>query len=253
MEGCLVFEPLTLDELKTMREAGKVASIVLKELKVFIKDKITTKDIEKFFEKKIADYPEMSAAFKGFMGYTASCCVSVNEEIIHGIPSGRVIKDGDLVSVDLGIKYKGLFVDTAYTYPVGKVSKAARNLVAVSKRSLDEGIRRIKVGARIGDVSNAIQTFVEKKGFSVIRKFVGHGIGRDLHTPPEVPNFGDKGEGMELVNGQAIAVEPMVSAGSYDIKILSDGWTAKTKDDSLSAHFEHTIAVTKKGPWILTA
>ena len=245
-------EPLSLTELKTMRKAGKVASEVLRSLKSFIKAGITTKDIEKFFEKKLSKYPEMEPAFKGFMGYPASCCVSVNEEVIHGIPSKRVIKNGDIVSVDLGIKYKGLFVDTAYTYNIGKSSLLAKKLVRISRKSLYEGIRHIKVNKHLGDVSSAIQKFVEKNNFSVVRKFVGHGIGKKLHMPPEVPNFGEKGKGVVLKQGYVIAVEPMVAAGNYDVEVLSDGWTAKTKDNSLSAHFEHTIAITKKGPWILT-
>ncbi len=237
-----------------MRAAGQVASGILKKFRFFLRAGISTKDIEEFFEDNLREYPEMEFAFKGYMGYPASCCVSVNEEIIHGIPSvDRLIKDGDLVSIDLGIKYRGLFVDTAYTYIVGKVSRPARKLVKATFKALHVGIRQIKPGARVGDVSWAIQRFVEKSGFSVIRKFVGHGIGRELHLAPEVPNFGEKGQGPVLEEGCAVAVEPMVSAGGFEIDILNDGWTAKTKDNSLSAHFEHTIAITKKGPWILTA
>ncbi len=245
-------KPLNIEELNTMREAGKVAGETLKELKYFIKSGIYTKDIEKFFENKLNKYPGMEAAFKGFMGYPASCCVSVNEEIVHGIPSQRVIKDGDLISVDLGIKYKGLFVDTAYTYIVGQGSILAKKLVDVSLESLNKGIEKVKVGTKLGDLGFAIQKFVEENNFSVIRNFVGHGIGRQLHTEPEVPNFGEQGQGFELKEGFAIAVEPMVSAGAYDVDILEDGWTAKTKDNSLTAHFEHTIAITKNGPWVLT-
>jgi methionyl aminopeptidase len=245
-------DSLTSDDFRTMRKAGKVAASVMKKMASFIRVGVATKDIEEFFEKFLEKYPGMKAAFKGFMGYTASCCVSVNEEIIHGIPGKRVIRDGDLVSVDLGIKYKGLFVDTAHTYIIGRASKEARKLVKTTERALYEGIKKIKVGATIGDIGSAVQDCAENNGFSVIRKFVGHGIGHDLHLPPEVPNFGEKGEGVSLCVGQAIAVEPMVSSGSYDVEVLNDGWTAKTLDGSLSAHFEHTIAVTKKGPWVLT-
>ena len=245
-------EPLSRQDLKIMRKAGKVAATILKKLKGFVKPGISTKDIEQFFEEELSKYPGMEAAFKGFMGYPASCCVSVNEEIIHGIPSEKLIKDGDLVSVDLGIKYQGLFVDTAYTYTVGKVSLLAKRLVAATKKSLKQGISQIRVGKRIGDVSSAIQEYVEKKGFSVIRRFVGHGIGGSLHSPPEVPNFGAVGQGKELLEGYAIAVEPMVSSGDFNVDVLSDGWTVKTRDNSLSAHFEHTIAITKKGPRVLT-
>ncbi|SRR4030042_314777 len=245
-------ELLSSDELATMRQVGKVAAAILKALQRFIKAQIVTKDIERFFESALSRYPGMEPAFKGFMGYSASCCVSVNEEIIHGIPSQRIIQSGDLVSVDLGIKYKGLYVDTASTYAVGRVSQPARRLVAVTRQALYQGIRRARAGKRIGDISTAIQGIVEKNGFSVIRKFVGHGIGRHLHLPPEVPNFGEPGQGVELFVGQVIAVEPMVAAGSYEVDILEDGWTAKTRDGSLSAHFEHTVAITNKGPWILT-
>ena len=245
-------KPLTNTELNTMKEAGKVAGEVLKELKYFIKPGIFTQDIEKFFEDKLKKYPGMESAFKGFMGYPASCCVSVNEEIIHGIPSERCVNEGDLISVDLGIKYKGLFVDTAYTYIVGEGSVLAKKLVEVSKESLNKGIEKVIVGMKLGDLGFAIQNYVEENNFSIIRKFVGHGIGRKLHTEPEVPNFGEKGQGLALKEGFAIAVEPMVSVGTYDIDILEDGWTAKTKDNSLSAHFEHTIAITKDGPWIIT-
>ncbi len=246
-------EPLSSQDLKTMKKAGKVAAGVLKKLKSFIKSGITTKDIELFFENEIKKYPDMDLAFKGFMGYPAACCVSVNEEIIHGIPSEKKINNGDLVSVDVGIKYKGLFVDTAYTYAVGRVSPLAERLLKVTQKSLQEAIKQIKSGKTIGDIGCIIQNIVEKNGFSVIRKFVGHGIGRELHMAPEVPNFGEKGQGKTLEEGFAIAVEPMVSAGNFEIEMKEDGWTAATKDKTLSAHFEHTIAITKKGPIVLTA
>ena len=245
-------DPLSRQDLETMRKAGKVAAAILKKLKSLIKPGISTKYIEEFFEREISKYPGMEAAFKGFMSYPASCCVSINQEVIHGIPSQRLIEDGDLVSVDLGIKYQGLFVDTAYTYIAGKVSPLAKRLVKTTKDSLKQGISQIKVGKRIGNVSLSIQECVEKSGFSVIRRFVGHGIGRSLHLPPEVPNFGSADQGEELLEGYAVAVEPMVSSGDFNVDVLSDGWTAKTKDNSLSAHFEHTVAITKKGPWVLT-
>ncbi|MDP8289370.1 MAG: type I methionyl aminopeptidase [Candidatus Susulua stagnicola] len=248
-----MIEPLSRQDLEKMRKAGKVAAMVLKKLKSFIKPGSSTKDIEEFFEQEISKYPGMEAAFKGFMDYPASCCVSINEEIIHGIPSQKLIKSGDLVSVDLGIKYQGLFVDTAYTYAIGKVSSLGKRLIKATKKSLKQGISQIRVGKRVGDISSVIQKHVEKNGFSVVRRFVGHGIGRDLHLPPEVPNFGDPNCGEELLEGFVIAVEPMVSSGDFNVDVLSDGWTAKTKDNSLSAHFEHTIAITKKGPWVLTA
>ena len=234
-----MIKPLTFDELLIMRQAGRTAANILRKLSFFIKPGICTKDIERFFENELSNYPGMEPAFKGFMDYPASCCVSVNEEIIHGIPSSRLIADGDLVSVDLGIKYKGLFVDTAYTYTAGKAILLAKKLVKVTLESLYEGMRFAKIGQRVGDLGFSIQKFVEKNGFSVIRRFVGHGIGRDLHLPPEIPNFGDKGKGPILEEGYAIAIEPMVSAGSFEVDVLEDGWTAKTKDNSFSAHFEH--------------
>jgi methionyl aminopeptidase len=243
---------LSLSDLRTMRVAGKVAAGVLGQMASFIKAGITTREIELFFEKKLERYPGMEAAFKGFMGYPSSCCVSVNEEIVHGIPGEKLIKEGDLVSVDLGIKYKGLFVDTARTYTVGKVSKEAKRLVKTTFCSLQRAIKKISIDAAIGDIAYAVQGCAEKSGYSVIRKFVGHGIGRQLHLPPEVPNFGDRGQGVRLRLGQAIAVEPMISAGGYEVRLSDDGWTATTADNSLSAHFEHTIAVTRRGAWVLT-
>ena len=246
-------DPLTLEDLSTMRQAGKVASKAFKNIKKIMKAGSSTKDVEVLFDNFLKKYSGMEAAFKGYSGYPASLCVSINEEIIHGIPTDhKIIRDGDVVSVDLGIKYKGLFVDTAYTYLIGRVSSAAKKIVKVTYKSLQEAIKKVKIGAKIGDIGCAVQDFVEKNGFSVIRRFVGHGIGRDLHLPPEVPNFGKCKEGEELKEGYAIAIEPMVSSGTYDIDVLDDGWTVKTKDNSLSAHFEHTVVVTKKGPWVIT-
>lgn len=247
-----MIKPLAVQDLKIMRQAGIVAAGILKKIGRWIKPGISTKEIEKFFEKELAKFEGMEAAFKGFSGYPASCCVSVNEEIIHGIPSNRLISDGDLVSVDLGIKYKGLYVDTAYTYVVGKVDAQTKKLVKVTKKSLYRAIKRLRSPATVGDIGSTVQDFVERNGLSVIRRFVGHGIGKELHQAPEVPNFGEKGKGLALPLNCVIAIEPMVSMGSFDIDILSDGWTAKTKDNSLSAHFEHTVALTEKGPWILT-
>lgn len=246
-------ERLSPEDFAEMRKAGKVAACILRKLGKLVKPGATTKCLEEGFDACLAQYPGMTGAFKGFMGYPASICVSVNEEVIHGIPKNTVvIQDGDVVSIDLGIKYKGLFVDTAHTFIAGKASKEAKQLVKATYRSLYEGIKQARVGATIGDVGFAVQTFLEKRGFSVIRKFVGHAIGRKLHLYPEVPNFGVKGEGEKLTEGMAIAIEPMVSVGSYDVEVLEDGWTAKTKDNSLSAHFEHTVAITKRGPVIIT-
>jgi methionyl aminopeptidase len=244
---------LTDQEVMAIKTAGNTAALILKRLSKMLKPGISTSEIENNFKTLLMQYPGMESAFKGFMGYPAFLCTSVNEEVIHGIPSSKVIKDGDMVSIDLGIKYQGVFVDTAYTYLIGKPTKLAKRLVEVTFRALQEGIKKAKVGAKVGDISFAIQRFVERKGFSVIRKFVGHGIGRNLHEPPEIPNFGNLGEGELLSEGMAIAIEPMVAAGGFEVEISNDGWTAKTKDGSLSAHFEHTVLITNRGPLILTA
>jgi methionyl aminopeptidase len=248
-----MIETLNAVEIETMREAGRSAAIILKKLAKFVKPGNTTKDIETAFDTFLGQYPGRETAFKGFMGYPASLCVSVNDEIIHGIPSSRLINPGDCISIDLGIKYNGLFVDTACTYAAARVPAPVKKLIQVCRRALYEGIKKARIGARIGDIGFAIQSFVEKKGFSVIRKFVGHGIGRSLHLYPEVPNFGIPGEGPQLIEGMGLAIEPMICMGDCDVNIANDGWTAKTKDGSLSAHFEHTIAITKRGPVILTA
>lgn len=241
-------------ELVIMKEAGKIAGTILKKLKKVIQPGITTKDIELFFDKFIEKYPDVTAAFKGYHGYPASLCTSVNEEVIHGIPSeNRILKSGDLVGVDLGLIYQGLYVDTAFTYGVGKISKEAKQLLKVGERSLKEGIKQAKAGNTIGDIGNAVQQYVESQNMSVVRRFVGHGIGRQLHWPPEVPNYGIKGSGQKLVEGMVLAIEPMIGLGTYKVDILDDGWTAVTKDRKLSSHFEHTVAITKKGPWVLTS
>lgn len=244
---------LSGEDIACMRQAGRVAALILKKLGKVIRPGITTKYIEESFDNYLKEYPGMESAFKGYMNYPASLCVSINDEVIHGIPSDkRIIQEGDLVSIDLGIKYKGLFVDTAYTYIAGRAGKVAKKLVKVSLKSLYEGIKKAKPQATIGDVGSAVQKFVEKQGFGVVRQFVGHGIGRNLHQHPEVPNFGIPGEGDKLYEGMGIAIEPMVTAGNYNVAVTDDGWTAKTRDGSLSAHFEHTVVITKKGPLVLT-
>ncbi|MCK9573072.1 MAG: type I methionyl aminopeptidase [Candidatus Omnitrophica bacterium] len=248
-----MIEGLSNEEIACMRQAGRVAALILKKLGKCVRPGVTTKYIEESFDNYLKEYPGMDSAFKGFMGYPASLCVSINDEVIHGIPSDkREICEGDLVSIDLGIKYKGLFVDTAYTYIAGRAHPSAKKLHKASLKSLYEGIKKAKSQATTGDIGSAVQRFIEKQGFAVVRQFVGHGIGKKLHQYPEVPNFGTPGKGEKLFEGMAIAIEPMVAAGSFDVEVASDGWTAKTKDGSLSAHFEHTIAITKKGPVILT-
>jgi len=244
---------LNATDTAIMREAGQAAACILKKIGRLIKPGVCTKDIERFFESELARFPGMSAAFKGFSGFPAALCVSINDEVIHGIPSpDRLIAEGDLVSVDLGIKFKDLFVDTARTYFAGRVATQAKKLAAVCLRALEIGIRAARIGNTTGDIGAAIQSYVQSQGFSVVRQFVGHGIGEALHLEPEVPNFGKAGEGQRFTEGMAIAIEPMIAAGGYEIEIAADGWTARTKDRRLAAHFEHTVMITRNGPYIIT-
>jgi methionyl aminopeptidase len=191
-------------------------------------------------------------AFKGYRGYPASICASVNSEVIHGIPSRRVLKEGDILSIDLGVYKDGFYGDAAYTFPIGKISPLAEELLRITEEALYIGIEHALPDNRVSDISHAIQTHVESNGFSVVRAFVGHGIGRDLHEDPHIPNFGRPGRGPRLQPGMTLAIEPMVNEGDYDVAILDDGWTAVTKDGKLAAHFEHTILVTSGKPRILT-
>ncbi len=240
------------EEIKKMRQSCRMVAKVLEELKTYIKEGLTTKQIEQFIENLIIKMGGIPA-FKGYRGYPASACISINEQVVHGIPSEKVfVKEGDIVSVDVGVLYESFYGDAAYTYPVGKISDEAQRLLKVTEEALYKGIAEARVGNRIGDISSAIQRHVESNGFSVVRAFVGHGIGRSLHEEPQIPNFGTKGVGPKLKKGMTLAIEPMVNAGTYGVKILSDGWTTVTEDGSLSAHFEHTIAVTDNEPEILT-
>lgn len=240
------------EELKKIRKSCQIVARVIEELKTFLKEGLTTKQIELFIENlitKMQGFP----AFKGYRGYPASACISLNEQVVHGIPSDKVfIKEGDIVSVDVGVIYDGFYGDAAYTYPVGRISEDAKRLLKVTEEALYKGIQQAKVGKRVGDISSAIQKHVESNGFSVVRAFVGHGVGRFLHEDPQIPNFGKEGIGPRLRKGMTLAIEPMVNAGTYEVKVLSDGWTAVTKDGSLSAHFEHTVVVTDNEPEILT-
>ena len=243
---------LSSNDIKEMKRIGKLAQIFLQKLKRIIKIGISTKDIESSFNDYLEKH-RVESAFFGYSGYPGSLCVSVNEEIIHGIPNeNKIVKDGDMVSVDLGIKNNGLYVDCAYTYLVGHVDSFKKKLAKVGLKALMSGIREARCGNTTGDIGSAVQKVVEENGFSVIRRFVGHGVGKDLHCYPEIPNFGEKAKGAPLTEGMGIAIEPMVSAGSYDVEVLDDGWTVKTKDNSLSCHFEHTVVVTSKGPLIIT-
>ncbi len=240
-------------ELEKMREAGRLVGEVLTELASRVAPGVTTADLDAIAEKKIAA-AGATPAFKGYHGYPATICASINEEVIHGIPSGRrELNEGDIISIDVGAVLDGYFGDSAVTLPVGKVSEEAARLLRATEESLYKAIEVVKPGARVSDIGHAVQTHVESYGFSVVREFVGHGIGQKMHEEPQVPNYGEPGRGPRLSEGMVLAIEPMVNAGKPAVKVLSDGWTAVTRDGSLSAHFEHTVAVTADGPWILTA
>jgi methionyl aminopeptidase len=242
----------TEEEIEKIRTASKYAMEVLEYLKDFIKDGVKTKDLERLCEEKLRRMKNVKPAFKGYNGYPYALCVSVNEEVVHGMPSDRVLSEGDIVSLDFGAIYDGYYGDVAATYGVGKISEEAERLIKVTEEALYKGIDMAYEGNRLYDISSAIQSHVEKNGFSVVREFVGHGIGRSLHEEPQIPNFGERGTGLRLRKGMVLAIEPMVNMGKSEVSIAEDGWTAYARDRSLSAHFEHTIAITDKGPEILS-
>ena len=235
-----------------MREAGKVTGYILNELKELIKPGISTMDIDSFVEKTVKAYG-MKAAEKGYCGYPASVCTSVNEEVVHGIPSKkRILREGDIVSIDLVVEYKGYMADAARTYAVGKISPEAEHLIKTAEDAFWKGIEFAKVGYRLSDISHNIQTVVEGEGFGVIRDFVGHGIGSDMHEDPQIPNYGKPGKGPRLQAGMTLAIEPMICQGSYEIDVLLDDWTAVTVDGGLAAHYENTVVITDGEPELLT-
>ena len=239
-------------EIEIMREPGKVTGKILRELEDFIKPGISTMDIDKFVEDTIRAHG-MIPAFKGYGGFPGSACVSVNEEVVHGIPSKkRILREGDIVSVDIGCIYKGYNSDAARTYGVGKISEEAQRLIDAARESFFEGLKFCKVGYRLSDVSHAIQKRVEEDGFGVIRDFVGHGIGRELHEDPQIPNYGKPGRGPRLAKGMVLAIEPMISEGTYEVEVLLDNWTAVTADGKLAAHYENTVVITDGEPELLT-
>jgi len=240
-------------ELERMRAAGRLVAEVLAELSQLVAPGVTTADLDEMAEKRIRN-AGATAAFKGYHGYPATICASINEEVIHGIPSGRrVLNEGDVISIDVGASLDGFYGDSAVTLPVGQVSEEAATLLRVTEEALYKAIERVRPGGRVSDIGHAVQQHVEAYGFSVVREFVGHGIGQRMHEEPQVPNYGEPGRGPRLAEGMVLAIEPMVNAGKPAVKVLADGWTAVTRDSSLSAHFEHTVAVTADGPWILTA
>ncbi len=236
-----------------MREAGRLVGEVLTELAAHVAPGVTTADLDELAEKRILRAGAIPA-FKGYHGYPATICASINDEVIHGIPSGRrLLNEGDVISIDVGAALDGYFGDSAITLAVGQVSEEAATLLRVTDESLYKAIDAVKLGGRVSDIGHAVQKHVEAYGFSVVREFVGHGIGQKMHEEPQVPNYGEPGRGPRLTEGMVLAIEPMVNAGKAAVKVLADGWTAVTRDGSLSAHFEHTVAVTADGPWILTA
>ena len=239
-------------EIEKMRRAGQVVREVLELVRAQVKPGATTLDLEKAAVARLNELG-VKAAFKGYHGYPCVLCTSVNSEVVHGIPSAkRVLKEGDIVSVDFGAIVDGYYGDAAITVPVGSIDAGAARLLEVTEKSLYAGIAAVKPGATLGDVGAAVQELVEAEGFSVVRDFVGHGIGVHMHEDPQVPNFGERGRGMKLKVGMVIAIEPMVNAGGPDVEVLKDGWTAVAKDGSMSAHFEHTVAVTATGARVLT-
>ena len=238
-------------EVARMRAANVLVADVLAELRAMVRPGVTTAELDEFAERRVRGAGAVPA-FKGYHGFPATLCTSVNEEVIHGIPSARALCDGDIVSIDVGVLLDGFYGDAAITVPVGAIDGRVAELLRVTEESLYRGIDQARVGARVSDIGHAVQQHVEAHGFSVVREFVGHGVGTSLHEDHQVPNYGPAGRGPRLAEGMTLAIEPMVAMGKAAVKVLRDGWTAVTKDRSLAAHFEHTVAVTAGGPVILT-
>jgi methionyl aminopeptidase len=238
-------------EIEKLRKSGQVVRKVLLETSEKVRPGVTTLELERFVEKRLAQLGAKPAS-KGYRGYPWCLCTSVNNEIVHGMPSNRRLEEGDIIGLDLGVIVDGYYGDSALTVPVGKITDEAQKLLRVTEESLELGIQKACVGNRVGDISATVQEHVEKNGFSIVRDMVGHGIGRDYHEEPQVPNFGQAGHGPALKEGMVFTIEPMVNFGGYAMRILDDNWTAVTADGSNSAHFEHTVAVTRNGPEVLT-
>ncbi|MDR2018996.1 MAG: type I methionyl aminopeptidase [Syntrophobacterales bacterium] len=241
------------EEIEKIKTASRYAMEILLHVKSTVQEGMKTMDLEAVCEERIKSTGKIRAAFKGYSGYPYCLCVSVNDEVVHGMPGERILKEGDIVSIDFGVAYEGYFGDVALTVGVGKVSQKAERLMKVTEESLYRGISVASGGRRLHDVSHAIQSCVESAGFSVVKEFVGHGIGRSLHEEPQVPNFGEKGTGVRLKKGMVLAIEPMVNIGASDVMIKENGWTVVAKDGGLSAHFEHTVALNENGAEILSA
>ena len=238
-------------ELERLARVNGLVGRVLAELRAMVTPGVTTAEIDARAEQRLRE-AGAEPAFKGYNGYPSTICASVNEQVVHGFPSARVLVEGDIISVDLGAKLDGFFGDSAVTVPVGRVSAEATKLLEVTAQALDEAVKVVRAGARLSDIGAAVQRHVEGHGFSVVREFVGHGIGTALHEEPQIPNYGTPGRGPRLAEGMVLAIEPMVNIGQPGVKVLNDGWTAVTRDGSLSAHFEHTVAVTADGCRVLT-
>lgn len=238
-------------EIAAMRKAGRIVAECHARLREWVVPGVTTEELDAKVEALIASRGGIPS-FKGYRGYPASTCISVNEEVVHGIPGPRRLQEGDIVGIDIGVFLDGFHGDAAYTYAVGEIDAQAQRLLQVTEEALYKGIGAVRVGGRLSDVSHAIQSHVEAAGFSVVRQFVGHGIGRQMHEDPQVPNFGPPGRGIRMRPGLTLAIEPMVNAGGYEVKVLEDGWTVVTVDGKPSAHFEHTVALTEDGVEILT-
>ena len=251
-EANVAIQIKTESEIAKMRASGRILRQVHETVAALVRPGASTMDLEEGAISKIAEL-EVVSAFKGYHGYPAALCTSINDEVVHGIPSrSRILKEGDIVSIDCGVIVDGYYSDAAETYAVGAVSSDTDRLLRTTKASLMAAIAVAKVGGRLGDISSAVQTLCEAEGFGVVRDFVGHGIGRAMHEDPQVPNFGPAGKGPRLKAGMVFAIEPMINAGTAEVKVLQDGWTAVTLDRGYSAHFEHTVAVTKDGPQVLT-
>ncbi|MDA3931787.1 MAG: type I methionyl aminopeptidase [Tenericutes bacterium] len=239
-------------EIELMREAGRIVALAHQAAGDYIKPGISTKDLDGLIEKVIREN-DATPSFKNYNGFPAAACISINEEVVHGIPSKkRILKEGDIVSVDIGAIYKGYHGDSAWTYACGEISIEANRLLEGTKESLFKGLEFAKAGNRLSDISHAIQKYAESLGFSVVREFVGHGLGRELHEDPQIPNYGLPGRGPKLKAGMTLAIEPMINLGNKDVRVKTDGWTAVTRDKSISAHYEHSILITKTGYEILT-
>jgi methionyl aminopeptidase len=239
------------EEIEKLRTANAIVAEILAELREKVRPGVTTRELDRLSEA-LSRKNRVSPAFKGYRGYPYALCTSVNGEVVHGMPSERPLLPGDILSLDFGVLYKGYYGDAAITVPVGSVSSEAQRLMKVTEEGLYDAISQASVGNRLGDVSAAVQERVEAAGFSVVRDFVGHGIGRNMHEDPQIPNYGMRGRGIQLRQGMVLAIEPMVNEGSYEVKILADGWTVVTEDGKLSAHFEHSVVITENGPEIMS-